>query len=595
MDFFQSFYSGLESLNFKAIFWVIVFFGGSIFVHELGHFLAAKRRKLFVPRFSIGFGPRIFSKTIGKTEFCLSLLPLGGYVALPQLMEAKSLEGKYKIPETAKPVSSMDKIIVSAMGAIFNIIFALILATILWKMGIRQAQSTTNNIVGYVHSEIKLPNGITVPGPAKVAGIEIGDEIIAIDGRKTCNFEDIIHGIALGTNRDQQGPLSAIRIVRKGKLKELTLHPVLVEQNVRSKESIRIIGIETFQELVISKIYENSPAEQAGLQVGDKLCSVNGVPLLSSSQLNDMLKDSPNIRLTVERFGKQINAALKPLSLPLTRPYIELTTTDGVWEFFPSFDGRDSIKDPCKDICELQLLSLSQEFQKKYPELHAASKVTSIHGQAISNFSDALFICQNTIERPIEFTIDNMDLHLIIKKVKFVSPENYHRFGVELRGTQVLCHKNPLEQIIESAHLTFLTLGSLISPSSDVHLKNLMGPPGIIKTLNTFATYDFRLLLWFVIVLNVNLAICNLLPLPILDGGIIALVLLELLLRKKIAIRMVAGIQFIFMFLLLGLAIYISFFDINRIWGEKIVEEKQRRLQRLIINEQLLWNGLKFE
>jgi RIP metalloprotease RseP len=586
MDNFSSFF------NCESIFWVIIFFGGSIFVHELGHFLAAKRRKLFVPRFSVGFGPRIFSKTIGETEFCLSLLPFGGYVALPQLMEEKSIEGKYKIPQTAKPISSTDKIIVSAMGACFNIIFAFILAVVLWKIGIWRAQSTTNNIVGYVHSEIKLPDGTKISSPAREAGIEIGDEIIAIDGHKIRNFMDIIHGIALGKNRDQWGPLSTLTIVRKGEQKELTLHPVLIEQNARSKEFIRVIGIETFQELIISKIYKDSPAEQVGLRIGDKLCSVDGVPLFSYSQLNDILKNSPNVQLTIERSGKLITCAIESQSIPFIRPYLRLATADGVLELSPSFGEGNSIKDLCKDICELQLLSISSDFQSKYPELHTGSKVTSIHGQTVQNFSDALFIFQNAIDTPIEVTIDNIHLSLVAKEVKFIRAKNYNSLGVDLQEKQELCHENPLEQIIRSARLIFLTLGSLISPSSDIHLKNLMGPPGIIKTLNTLAIYDFRLLIWFVIVLNVNLAIFNLLPLPILDGGIIALVLLELLLRRKIAICVITSVQFIFMLLFFTIAIYISFFDVNRILGERAIEEKNLKQQQLIIDEQILWNGL---
>jgi RIP metalloprotease RseP len=593
MDFFQSFCLGPEIFNFKAIFFVIIFFGGSIFVHELGHFLAAKRRKLFVPRFSIGFGPRIFSKTIGETEFCLSLLPFGGYVTLPQLMEIKAIEGKYQIPKTTKSISSADKIIVSAMGAIFNIIFAFILATILWAIGIRQAQSTTNNVVGYVRSEIKLPDGSKVSSPAKEAGMQIGDAIIAIDGRETHDFGDIIQGIALGKNRDSAGPLSTITILRDGQQQTLTVHPVLVEQNQRSKESLRLIGIAPFQELIICEIYKNSPAERAGLQIDDKLYAIDGVPLRSYAQLNDMLKSSPRIQLTVEHSGEKIAVDLDPQPFPIRQPYIKLTTTDGVLEFFPSFGEKDSIDNPCQDLCELQLLALSPEFQKNHPELHVDSKITAIHGQAAANFSDALFVCQNTIETPIEFTIDGTRLHLTIEKVKFVPSENYHSFGVELREAQVLCHKNPLEQILYGARLIFWTLDSLTSPSSDVHLKNLMGPPGIIKTLNTFAIYDFRLLLWFVVILNINLAILNLLPIPVLDGGIIALVLLELFLRKKIATQIITSLQFTFMLLFLGLVIYISFFDINRILGESIVEEKYRKQARLTIDEQLLWNGVK--
>jgi hypothetical protein len=94
-----------------------------------------------------------------------------------------------------------------------------------------------------------------------VAGIEIGNEIIAIDGRETHDLGDIIHGIALRKNRDSQDPLSTIASLRKGKQKEVTQHPVLIEQNAHSKESIRTIGLEIFQELVISKIHPNSLTE----------------------------------------------------------------------------------------------------------------------------------------------------------------------------------------------------------------------------------------------------------------------------------------------------------------------------------------------
>jgi regulator of sigma E protease len=215
-------------------------------------------------------------------------------------------------------------------------------------------------------------------------------------------------------------------------------------------------------------------------------------------------------------------------------------------------------------------------------------------GQTISNFSDALFICQNRIEIPVEVTIDGVRRDLVIKKAKFIPPENCSSFGVELCTAEVMCYRNPLEQIRKSVRCIFAILGGLISPSSDVHLKNLMGPPGIIKTLNTFAISDFRLLLLFVLIININLAIVNLLPLPTLDGGIIALVLPELLLRRKIASQTLACAQCFFMILLLGVMIYVSFFDINRILGEKIAEEKYQKRQSRIIDEQLLWNGLKW-
>lgn len=115
---------------------VMLFFGGSIFVHELGHFLAARMRGLKILRFSIGFGPKLFSaKGRDGCEYIISLLPFGGYVALPQLADMGALEGG-KGGETEKlpKASCADKIIVSAAGAFFNLLFAAALAAIVWVM-----------------------------------------------------------------------------------------------------------------------------------------------------------------------------------------------------------------------------------------------------------------------------------------------------------------------------------------------------------------------------------------------------------------------------------------------------------------------------
>ncbi|MDR1435436.1 MAG: RIP metalloprotease RseP [Puniceicoccales bacterium] len=588
MNNFSSFFFTLES-----IFWVIIFFGGSIFVHEFGHFIAAKRRKLFVPRFSIGFGPRLFSKTIGGTEFCISLFPFGGYVALPQLMEAKELEGKYDIPPDRPPISWIDKIIVSAMGAVFNVLFAFVLATILWKTGMEQSQNTTNNIIGYIKSEVTLANGERVISPAKAAGLKIGDQIIAIDGIQTHNLNDIIHGVALGEKRDALGPLSTVTILREGKCQDFTVHPVLLEQNRRSKESLRIMGIETFQELFISSIFKNTPAERAGLQKGDKLLSINGEKLFSFSQFNDILEREKEFQLTVERDGKEITIPLSRENISVTCPFLKITTAHGTFEASPIFTHRDAIVDPHGDECTLQLLSMESEFQEKFPQWKIGDAITHLQRKPVHNIADSSFIFQNAIDRVVTLTLNNQDYPISIRKAELIPSEQYCSIGVDLCGTHILVHQNPFSLIGEGARLTFLTLKSLLSPASDVHFKNLMGPPGILDTLYTLAGRDLRLLLWLVILLNVNLAIFNLLPIPILDGGVIALTLLEKIFRRKIASRILAAIQLTCMIFFLGLMLYVSFFDINRIMGKKDMKKIYHKQQQLFIDEQLLWNGLK--
>ena len=137
--------------DFAFIFVALFALGFTIFIHELGHFLAARRRGLVITRFSIGFGPKIFGWTRNGVEYRLSAIPFGGYVALPQLVDMGRLEGKEEIEQDSRPfkswdedeessetnskplpkISYADKMIVSVMGAVFNILLAFSLACVL--------------------------------------------------------------------------------------------------------------------------------------------------------------------------------------------------------------------------------------------------------------------------------------------------------------------------------------------------------------------------------------------------------------------------------------------------------------------------------
>ena len=130
--------------DFAFIFVALFALGFTIFIHELGHFLAARRRGLVITRFSIGLGPKIFGWTRNGVEYRLSAIPFGGYVALPQLVDMGRLEGKEEIEQDSRPfkswdedeessetnskplpkISYADKMIVSVMGAVFNILLA---------------------------------------------------------------------------------------------------------------------------------------------------------------------------------------------------------------------------------------------------------------------------------------------------------------------------------------------------------------------------------------------------------------------------------------------------------------------------------------
>ena len=198
-----------------------------IFIHELGHFIAAKKRGLIADRFSIGFGPRLFGWKWRGTDFRISLLPLGGYVSLPQLADMGRLEGgEEDESEDLPPISYADKMIVAVMGAVFNIILAFCLSLILWGVG-RDIIKTT--VVDVAPEQIVNSAGEIVPGPAFEAGLLAGDTILEIDDERIGDWMQLQNAVMTGTGRNDAGiPTTEVTVLRGDKELTLTAHPVLV-------------------------------------------------------------------------------------------------------------------------------------------------------------------------------------------------------------------------------------------------------------------------------------------------------------------------------------------------------------------------------
>jgi len=456
--------------NVWSIFLIILFFGGSIFVHELGHFLAARRRGMKVSRFSIGFGPAIWSRR-GRdgVEYRLNWLPLGGYVALPQLADLSGIEGEVD-PDAAKlpPITYGTKLIVFAAGAFFNILFAFALATILWVVGQPVVEEEQTTRVGFVHPTIELPNGKQAPGPAYRAGLQSGDVILSVDGKAVKTLNDIGQLVVLGGGRDPQGrPSVEIEFDHQGERRHATLIPELV-----GAEEYREIGIEPAAKVTVAGVQSGMPAEAAGLKFRDVITHIDGQEVGYVGFISDYLRSHGGkpVTLSYLREGQAREITLSPVK----------------------------VKDP-------------------------ESKT-----------------------------------------------ENY-RLGVQLKGALTLktIRTPPWEQVWDKAVWTWRTLQSVLSPSSNIGISKLSGPIGIADKVHQFAQIDFRLLLWFVIFINVNLAIFNLLPIPVLDGGHMAFATLAKLRGKELPINVIAAIQSIFVVLLLFMMAYVTIFgDLPRLARE---------------------------
>src|SRR5438093_1114398 len=153
---------------------VLILFNVLIFVHELGHFLAARWRGLKVEKFAIWFGKPLWRKEINGVEYMLGSIPAGGYVSLPQMAPLELLEGKTDTSrEELPPVSALDKIIVAFAGPLFSFGLALLFALVVAWVGRPVNEFETTRVIGYVEKD----------SPAEKAGLQVGDEILEVDGR----------------------------------------------------------------------------------------------------------------------------------------------------------------------------------------------------------------------------------------------------------------------------------------------------------------------------------------------------------------------------------------------------------------------------
>jgi regulator of sigma E protease len=409
MDLIHSLFS-----NVWAVFLIVLFFGGSIFVHELGHFLAARRRGLKVERFSIGFGPRVFGwRGRDGVDYRLSLLPLGGYVALPQLADLKGVEGDSTPPTDAlPPISYADKMIVSVAGAVFNLIFAFILATLLWFIGQPSSAEQATTRIGFVSPTIELEDGSRITSPAVEAGLQIGDTIRAIDGVAVSNWQELMQTLVTGSELALDGRRKAIfTIERDGAPRDVTVYPRLA-----GDERIRRVGIAPAYELIVHSVAADSRAAQAGVLPQDRIAAIGAKPILNLQTYIDELTATAEqaVELQVRREG-----ALVTMTLP----------------------------------------------------------------------------------------------------ARSTKPGDATDLGMALTTESILIHENPVRQFTGHLAMTWRTLASLVHPHSDIGISKLSGPVGIIRVFHLAAQADIRIVLWFTILVNINLAVFNLLPIPVLDGG----------------------------------------------------------------------------
>lgn len=437
-------------------------FSVTVFVHELGHFLAARWRGLVVEEFAIGMGKKVVGYRWRGVEYTIRLLPFGGFVKLPQMVAMEAVEGKNEQDvQNLPPISPWSKIITAFAGPLFSFLLAVAFAFLSYTTGVPQSQGLLTRTIGFVE-----------PGsPAAIAGLQPGDVVQRIDSQTVSRwqgrFDGVYESLVLSKNEH-----ITVEVQRAGEILSFSVLPV----KNPAMENLRMIGIEEYpaRPAVVGMVVKGSPAEQAGILKGDEILSVNGTPVASPGQVGFLLGASKGpVQLSVRR-GETI---------------LGITAT-------PQF------------------------------EITSQRRIIGI--------------------------------------------------GWNMTDRQVV-HVPPAEQIHNGVFTIKRTLEALFSPKSGVGIRHLSGPVGIFDNLMNLLTVDWRLVLAFSVVLNVNLAIMNLLPIPVLDGGHIVLSIAEWIRRKPTEIRIVEIMHMASLGLILCFFLYVTFFDVNRTVrrGMKFFESKK--------------------
>ena len=238
---------------------VLVLFNLLIVIHELGHFLAARWRGLYIERFGVWFGKPIWKKNIGGVQYSLGSLPFGGFVALPQLAPMDIIEGKADVDRAQLPaVSAIDKIIVAIAGPFFSVLLAFVIAGLIWIVGYPVSEADTTTTIGYI-----LPDS-----PALKTGLRPGDKILEVDGKPVKRFLGMNDSVMWNVVRSE-GETIPIKFERDGVVRTVFVEPFRAETRGWRRKSVRQLLVLPAETPMIDKVEAKAPAAEAGLRPGD--------------------------------------------------------------------------------------------------------------------------------------------------------------------------------------------------------------------------------------------------------------------------------------------------------------------------------------
>lgn len=503
-----------------------------VIVHEFGHYLFALLFNVKAEAFSVGFGPSIFSKKIGETEWKVSLIPFGGYVKLLGEDPNSPLSATEK--KRALPYQpAWKRFFIFLGGPLFNFLWAILIFSAITAIGEQYHTSTVGRV---------LKNS-----PAMEEGFKVGDEIISVNGEATPKFEDVIR-----TFSTYPGKQIDLVVLRKGAETptNLKVTPKLIPGQNEYGEETTLGMIEGLfpagrsNVLGISNL--DSAAGKVGMRTGDQIATFNKNEIISWEQVEGLYEALPaNTDFEMEFMGKDHKKAIARFTKPARTKSLEN---------------------------DLGLYSSELFLDQTVPGTPAAEESTlkkgdrfvSVNGVMLTDFFKLKELIQQSGEKNVaaEIVVER-EGHLVSEKITPKASTSRdpslnkviaYTIGIvpmlswDNGKTAIERETNPFLMLWKGTKkMSILTYKNLVSIqkmfTGSVSVKTLGGPILISKIAGDSLSRGLIDFLSTMAVLSIGLGVLNLLPVPVLDGGHILLLGLEVIRRKPLSLKQLEIIQ----------------------------------------------------
>jgi regulator of sigma E protease len=539
----------------SAIVPFIVLLGLLIFVHEMGHFLVAKYFGVRVEVFSLGFGKKILSYKRGDTTYCISMIPLGGYVKMfGDDPNSPIADEDKKFSFTHKPVSQRIGVVIA--GPLMNFFFAILVLFIVALIG----QQGRAPVVGDVIAGTK----------AYEDGFRSGDKVLNAAGKSVRTWDDFAK-----TLTTFQGQPISVEIQREGsnQLAEITTTPQLVENpNILSMDSKigEVEGMSQVARAPVVGVRNGSVADKAGLKTGDLIRSIAGQNIRYFRELDNALVSQQGrpIVLEVTRFKNldNDNNEKLPIQLPAT-----------------SFASMAALG---IEQADLYLAKVMDNTPAQAAGLREGDRILQVDQTVPGRWEDVL----NTVkgykgEGVVSFQIDRAGVQSTVEvtpkktsqTTSFGAEEERYTVGIltwsfpaNVETTLVKADSigeaftTGIRRTIEITEMTVLSFVRLIE--TKISPKNIGGIISIGQAASETYKMGISYFLQMMAMISVNLFVLNLLPVPVLDGGHLVFYTIEAIKGAPLSMKKMEFAQKIGLVLLMSLMVFALFNDVTRVF-----------------------------